>query len=97
MNIEYIYPKHHSDGDHLIGYLGMDDDNAQIVRQSGETTLSGKTQNRNSRGNRLRNLLKMPRTNHTTQDILDGKEDFFTAVHSGKDEDRAEWGFGIKF
>ncbi len=32
-----------------------------------------------------------------TQDILDGKADFFTAVHSGKDEDRAEWGFGIRF
>lgn len=32
-----------------------------------------------------------------TQDILNGKADFFTAVHSGPDEDKAEWGFGIKF
>ncbi len=32
-----------------------------------------------------------------TQDILNGKADFFTAVHSGKDEDRAEWGVGIRF
>ena len=30
--------KKHTDCDHIIGYLGMDDDNAQIVRQSGETT-----------------------------------------------------------
>ncbi len=32
-----------------------------------------------------------------TQDILDGKADFFTAAHSGKDEDRAEWGLDWRF
>ena len=32
-----------------------------------------------------------------TQDILDGKADFFTSVHSGTGEDWAEWGLEIRF
>ena len=29
--------------------------------------------------------------------ILDGNADFFTEIHSGSGEDRAELGFGIRF
>ena len=32
-----------------------------------------------------------------TQDILDGKADFFTALHSDKDDSTIQFGFGIKF